>query len=92
MIERRRRGVFGWIMLTLFWAWHVLMIAWFVSSVSGMATVVNDAASEAQRSGAAIGATLGVGIILFFWVAGTLIFGALAFFTRGRREIIEVEV
>jgi hypothetical protein len=37
------------------------------------------------------GAGLGVMIWLMFWAAGSVVLGALAYFTRGKRELIEIE-
>lgn len=85
--EVRRRGVFGWIFLLLFWAWNALMVWWLVSYWATVSPLVTSG-SEAGRTGAAVGATLATGTIFFFWAAGAVIFGLLAFFTRGRRMLI----
>ncbi|MCB1397565.1 MAG: hypothetical protein KDJ98_16700 [Rhodobacteraceae bacterium] len=88
-IERRKRGFFGWVFLLLFWGFQIFMV-W--SLVAGLANVGTSAAAlqtEAERAGAAIGATLGVGIILSIWAAGSIILGLLMFATRGSKIIIE---
>jgi hypothetical protein len=43
------------------------------------------------RSAHDAGAGLGVMIMLVFWAAGAVVFGLLAHFTRGKRELLEVE-
>jgi hypothetical protein len=30
-------------------------------------------------------------MVMFVWAVGSVVFGLLAYFTRGRKEIIEVE-
>ncbi|EHU01692.1 hypothetical protein CKS_0132 [Pantoea stewartii subsp. stewartii DC283] len=44
--------------------------------------MVNNAASDAERAGAAIGAGLGVMAIGGIWVIGDIILGILVLFTR----------
>lgn len=39
----------------------------------------------------AAGAGIGMMINLLVWAIGSIVFGMLAFFTRGKREMIEVE-
>jgi hypothetical protein len=41
--------------------------------------------SEAERTGAALGVTMGTGVILFIWALGAVITGLLAILTRGQR-------
>lgn len=89
MIEKRRRGFFGWIFLLLFWAWNALMVAWLFTGVG--ATNCTQYASDAARSGCAAGTGVAMIAILLVWALGAVILGMLAFFARGRRELIEVE-
>lgn len=86
--EVRKRGFFGKVFLGIFWIWNALMAFGLVSGLvnvgkSGMGT------TDAERAGAAIGTALGVGMILWVWVLGAVIFGLLAFFSRGQKTIIE---
>lgn len=89
--EVRKRGLFGKLMLILFWIWQVLMVIWLVSAIAGMGAV-EQPTTEAGQAGAAIGSVIGLGIIFSFWGFGTLIFGALALMTRGARLLITEEV
>lgn len=86
--ETRKRGFFGWVFLLIFFAFNALMIAWLLTywgAIGGHLSSGNDA----YRTGAAIGATIGTGMIFFFWAAGALITGLFALLTRGRKTYIE---
>ncbi len=85
--EIRKRGFFGWVFLLIFIFFNLFMLAWFIGglSVSGS----TPGASEAHNAGRAVGAAIGMGIIMFIWACGSVILGLLAFFTRGRKFIIE---
>lgn len=88
--EIRKRGFFGWVFLLLFLAFNALMAAWLFSywaTISGLETH-----GSAEQAGHAIGATIGSGVILFFWVAGAVILGLIAMLTRGRKTIITEDV
>jgi hypothetical protein len=45
--------------------------------------------SGAEKTGAAIGTTIGTSFILLFWMAGDVILGLLTMLTRGDKVIIE---
>lgn len=79
LIEKRRRGIIGWIFLLIFWAYNALML---YSIAVGVA------------SSGASGASAGFAIMvwLVFWAAGAVILGLMAHFTRGKREMVETEV
>ena len=92
MIESRKRGIFGWFFISIFWAWNALMA---YSLFGGMMSTSEHYASltnEAERAGAAIGSGIGITMILLIWTLGAVLFGLLAYFSRGRKEIIELEV
>jgi len=90
-VERRRRGVFGWLIAILFWLFNLLMMLWLWSAVSATSTVYTSASSEAEKAGAAIGTGIGIAMILAVWAFGEVILGAMMFFTRGRRELVTIE-
>lgn len=90
-IEKRRRGIFGWIVAILFWGFNLLMAIWLWGAFSVTSSVVGEAASDAEKAGAMIGAGIGVTMILWVWVFGAFILGLMMLFTRGRKEIITVE-
>lgn len=86
--ETRRRGFFGWVFLLIFIGWNVLMVAWLIAGAGGSAEVMNAADSEAGRAGAAVGAGIGVIMILFVWCIGAVITGLLALVTRGSKTVV----
>lgn len=89
--EVRKRGLFGRIFKWLFIIFNLVMVVWVVMGLVSVGDVINETTSEAEQAGAAIGGTIGVGILLFFWAAGDLILGMLTMFTRGPRVLITEE-
>lgn len=89
MIERYRRGFFGWIFLLIFWGWNLLMVWALLKGAS--ATDCAQYASQAEQTGCNAGAGLGIIMVMVVWAVGSVVFGLLAYFTRGRKEIIEIE-
>ncbi len=87
--ETRKRGIFGWFFLLLFWGWQILMAISVFRGLIGTGEHMAQYTTEAERTGAAIGATIGFGMVLTLWAVGTIVFGALAFFTRGKKVIIQ---
>lgn len=87
--ETRKRGIFGWFFLILFWAFNALMAMAILFGISGSTDRAATLASEAEKAGHAIGTFLGVGMLVSLWAAGALILGLLVAFTRGKKVIIE---
>jgi hypothetical protein len=86
----RKRGFFGWVFLLVFLAYNGLMLAWLIAYANVISnTQVHGAAAGA---GKVIGANLGTGILLFFWVGGAVILGLLALLTRGSKTVIVEEI
>ncbi len=75
-----------WVIL----GFNLLMLAWLIGGLASTASNcdgLSGAALDACDAGTAIGATIGAGIIVFFWVAGDLILGLLWLVTgRSHRE------
>ena len=86
--ETRKRGFFGWIFLLIFLAWNLLLAYAFLAGLSNVATS-NGPTDAASRAGAAIGTTIGAGLILGIWAAGALITGLFALLFRGSKVIVE---
>lgn len=86
-IEKRKRGFFGWFFLLIFYGWNAYMLVVLVRVVNAM-NEIPGAESEAGRAGAAIGAGLGIGAILFVWLFGAVITGLFALLTRGSKTIV----
>ncbi len=89
--ETTKRGPIGLVIKWLFIIFNLLM---FVVLVKGCAAVGDKVGmgSEAQQTGAAIGATIGTSLILAVWAAGTIILGLLTLFTKGKKVIIEERI
>jgi hypothetical protein len=87
--EVRKRGFFGKVFKFLFIVFNIAMVAWLVTYWIDVGDMINNSTSGAERTGAAIGTTIGTSVILFFWAAGDLILGALTMFTRGDKIITE---
>jgi hypothetical protein len=66
-------------LLMFLWLWNY----WELLSIGNQPT------SNAGRSGAAIGAALGTGAILFVWLVGAVVTGLFAILTRGKRVYIQ---
>lgn len=84
-IRKPKRGFFGKIFKWTLIGFNVLMIAWLVSYVGDVSQEIDGATSEAYQAGAAIGGTIGVGMILVFWVLGSIILGLGALLTRPQK-------
>ncbi len=80
-LRKPKRGFFGKLFKFCFVLFNILMIAWLFSywgSVSEMAST----GSEASKTGAAIGGTIGTGLIFGLWFFGDFILGLFVLFTR----------
>ena len=86
---RGKLGFFGWVWRILLTVWQVAMIAWIVSYVTTVAPMVE--AGGAEGTGAAIGGTIGVGMIIAIWVAGTVIIGLFVLLTRRTKAIVPIQ-
>lgn len=84
----RRRGVFGWIFLALFWAFNALMALWAWMALSAIHGQYVAAASSAYRAGTEAGGAIVGSVILFVWAAGAVILGLLALLTRGHKTVV----
>lgn len=86
--EIRKRGIFGKVILGIFWLWNALMA---YSLFSGLANVGTSGmgTTDAEKAGAALGTAIGFGMVLTLWALGAFILGLLVFFTRGQKTIVE---
>lgn len=88
-IEKRQRGVFGWLFFTLFWGFNAVMAYGLFGGLSGNIEQGAKLSSDAARAGHAIGTAMGVGMILFIWVLGAVLLGVMVILTRGKKIITE---
>ena len=86
---RGKLGFFGWVWRILLAVWQVAMIGWIVSYAQTIAPMVE--AGGAKGTGAAIGGTLGVGMIIAVWVGGTIILGLFVLLTRRTKAIVPIQ-
>lgn len=86
--ESRKRGVIGWFFLLLFWGYNALMA---YAVVAGIGATVDQGAglTGAAKQGHDIGIGLGFMVMLMFWAFGAVVFGAMAYFTRGKLVVTE---
>ena len=73
-------GVFGWVSRVAMIVWTVVMIVWMVAA--------GNIASEQTTAGGALGAGIGITMIIVLWVAGTVIFGIWAMLTRPPKTLV----
>jgi hypothetical protein len=87
-IEKRRRGIFGWITLTMFWAWNGIMALLTYRALPRFIEMVSTLPSgDSFEAGVAIVFML----ILIVWALVSASLYLLVRSTRGRREDVEVE-
>jgi hypothetical protein len=91
-IDKRKRGVFGWLFAGLFWLWQIMMVAWFASAINLTNNHFQQAVSEAAKARTAIGGTIAAYMILSVWAGGSVILGLLMFATRGKKVTITREL
>ncbi len=80
-LRKPKRGFFGKLVKYSFIVFNVLMVLWLVGGM-GAATEGMDAMSEAEKAGTAVGAGLGMAVVLSIWVFGDIILGLFVLFTR----------
>jgi hypothetical protein len=86
--EKRKRGLFGQIFKWLFIVFNIFMLISLIVGLNNVGNLTQTLHSDAERNAAGVGATLGVGFILFLWAAGDVILGLLVMFTRGKVLVI----
>lgn len=91
-IERRKRNLFGWFFIVLFWIVNVIFAYSFFGSMQEQAKFINNTKDDIELAGAVIGTTLGYYMILSIWLTVALILGIFVLLTRGKkiRETREV--
>jgi len=84
-LRKARRGPIGWTLKWLFIAFNLVMAVLLFAGLGSVGETMNTATSEAERAGTAIGATIGTGLVLVFWMAGAVILGLLVLLTRPKK-------
>lgn len=81
-LKKLKRGFFGKIFKWTFVGFNILMAIWLFTYWGSIGELVNTADSEAAKTGAAIGGTIGTGMLFGLWAFGDIILGLLVLFTR----------
>ncbi|MGX9178109.1 hypothetical protein [Mesorhizobium sp. BHbdii] len=72
----------------LFIIFNILMVLWLFSYWSKIGGMLD----QTEKAGGAIGAAIGTGMLVFFWVAGDIILGLFTLMTRGKKILITEDV
>jgi hypothetical protein len=72
----------GKVFLWLFYLFNILMLIWVVGGMNAATETAQNAVTEAEKAGAAVGTGLGFIALLFIWAIGDVITGLLALMTR----------
>lgn len=91
IIERRRRGLVGFVTLTFFWICNGFMVLWFAFVVKDWAILSSQLVTSAEKAGSGIGIVIGLGTIFSLWALVLAVTSVLVLMTRGRKEIIETD-
>ncbi|MDU5779439.1 MAG: hypothetical protein E6Z83_01385 [Pantoea sp.] len=81
-VKKPKRTLFGKIVKIVFILFNLLMIYSIFAGMGASGDVINNAASDAERAGAALGAGMGAMMLGILWVVGDIIIGTLVFLTR----------
>ncbi|WP_026986542.1 hypothetical protein [Fodinicurvata fenggangensis] len=77
-----KRGFWGKLFKWGFIVFNVIMVVWLVGYWMELGEMTSGSVSDAERTGQAIGGTIGTGLLLVLWVMGDIILGFLVLFTR----------
>lgn len=81
-LRKPKRGFFGKLFKWSFILFNILMAVWLVAYMGEIDGVMEGSADEYEQAGTAIGGTIGVGMLLTFWVFVDVILGLFVLFTR----------
>lgn len=76
------RTMFGRIIKWLFILFNIYMLIAFIRGVGGASQSIENATSEAAKTGATIGTGLGAMFLIVIWAAGALVLGLMTLFTK----------
>lgn len=81
-LRKLKRGFFGKLVKWSFIGFNILMVIWLFSYWGSVGDIANTAGSYAEKAGAAIGDTIGTGLLFGIWIFGDFILGLFVLFTR----------
>jgi len=97
--ETRKRGFLGKIVKWVFILFNLLMLLLMLKTCSAVGDVAQSASSSADSSaaaamtaGAGLGGAMVGSAVMVVWALGTVILGALTYFTRGPSVVVEETV
>lgn len=85
---KHTRGPVGKLIKWLFIGFNFLMLFWLFTYWGDVAPMI-DNGSSAEQAGAAIGSTIGTGLILMAWGLGAVVLGIPVLLTKGK--LVEIE-
>ncbi|MCF4167103.1 hypothetical protein L2U69_15735 [Zavarzinia compransoris] len=91
-IEKRRRGVFGWIVAVLFWTFNAVMAVRVFVGTAILSRVARDAAPGAEAAVAKFTAGIGISVLFAIWFFGAATLGIMMYLTRGRKVTVTREI
>lgn len=83
-LRKPKRGFFGKLFKWGFIGFNILMVIWLFSYWGSVGDLANTASSDAEKAGAAIGGTIGTGMLFGLWVFGDIILGLFVLLTRAK--------
>jgi len=84
------RSAFGKLVKWVFIIFNVLMLIWVIAGFGVAGDSMDQTVNEAERAGAAIGSTIGIGLIIMLWALGDVILGIMVLLTR-RKKLVTIE-
>ena len=84
-LNKPKRSFIGKVFKWIFILFNLLMLVWLIGGWSAASEVGRTATSAAEQAGAAIGAGIGITMILGLWVIGDIILGLPVLLTRPKR-------
>lgn len=82
-LRKLKRGFFGKLVKWGFIGFNILMVIWLFSYWSSLGDyLASTSSSDAEKTGAAIGGTIGTGVLFGIWAFGDFILGLFVLFTR----------
>ena len=86
ILRKLRRGPIGFIFKWLFILFNAFMLYCAVVGMNATSETIKSATSTAEQAGAAIGAGLGMTMILSIWGFGAVILGLFVLFTKPTKK------
>lgn len=80
-LRKPKRGFFGKLFKWSFIGFNILMAFWLFS-YWGTVGEMTSSSSGAEKAGAAIGGTIGTGMLFGLWMFGDIVLGLFVLFTR----------